>query len=135
MENYWRGFIAAAEYSWSPKARTLDEFDEAWLQREFGISMPDYLKFNEQLRSGSVLWYEAFFKKGNLFDDDNALQSMKRGEHWLSPLEGQENKQFDYATKLIELPDLKSPGSWSRKYQDRLDRSIVEVKHYAALSK
>ena len=134
MENYWRGFIAAAEYSWSPRGRTLDEFDEAWLQREFGISMPDYLKFNEQLRSGSVLWYEAFFKKGNLFDDDNALQSMKRVEHWLSPLEGQENKQFDYTTKLIELPDLKSPGSWSRKYQDRLDRSIVEVKQYPALS-
>jgi len=36
MENYWRGFIAAAEYSWSPSGRTLEEYDSAWLQREFG---------------------------------------------------------------------------------------------------
>ncbi len=40
MENYWRGFIAAAEYSWSPNGRTLEEYDNAWLQKEFGISVP-----------------------------------------------------------------------------------------------
>lgn len=130
MENYWRGFIAAAEYSWSPNGRTLDEYDAAWLQREFGISFSDYKNFNDQLRKGSVLWYEAFFKKGNLFDDDNGLQSMKQVEHWLKPLEGQENKQFDYSTKLIELPDLESPGSWSQKYKDRLDRSVAEMNNY-----
>ena len=32
MENYWRGFIASAEYSWSPDSRTLEEYDKAWLQ-------------------------------------------------------------------------------------------------------
>ena len=133
MENYWRGFIAAAEYSWSPNGRTLEEYDDAWLQREFGISIPDYKKFNDQLRSGSVLWYEAFFKKGNVFDDDNALQSMKQVEHWLTPLEGQENKSFDYTTKLIELPDLKSPGSWSQKYKDRLSRSAIEINNYSVV--
>ena len=26
-------------------ARSLEEYDNAWLQREFGISMPDYLIF------------------------------------------------------------------------------------------
>lgn len=130
MENYWRGFIAAAEYSWSPKGRTLDEYDAAWLQREFGLSMPGYKKFNDQLRKGSELWYEAFFKKGNLFDDDNTLQSMKQVEHWLKPLDGQENKPFDYTTKLIELPDLKSPGLWSQKYKDKLDKSIIEMNNY-----
>lgn len=133
MENYWRGFITAAEYSWSPNGRTLEEYDDAWLQREFGISMPGYTNFNDQLRKGSVLWYEAFFKKGHLFDDDNALQSMKQVEHWLTPLEGQENKQFDYTTKLIELPDLKSPGSWSQKYKDRLSRSVIEINNYTAV--
>ncbi len=133
MENYWRGFIAAAEYSWSPNGRTLEEYDEAWLQREFGISIPGYTNFNAQLRKGSVLWYEAFFKKGNLFDDDNALQSMKHVEHWLTPLEGQENKHLDYTTKLIELPDLTSPGSWSQKYKDRLSRSVIEINNYTAV--
>ncbi|MEO6964230.1 MAG: family 20 glycosylhydrolase, partial [Puia sp.] len=134
IENYWRGFIAAAEYSWSPNGRSLQEYDAAWLQREFGISMPDYLSFNEQLRKGSVLWYEALFKKGNLLDDDNALQSMKRVEHWLPPLAGQENIPFDYTSKLIGLPDLKSPGSWSQMYKDRLDKSAAEINNYPALT-
>jgi hypothetical protein len=133
MENYWRGFIAAAEYSWSPNGRTLEEYDAAWLQREFGISLPDYTSFNDKLRSGSVLWYEAFFKNGNLLDDDNALQSMKQVEHWLKPLEGRENTAFDYTTKLIELPDLKSPGSWSQKYKDRLSQSVIEINNYNAV--
>ena len=42
MENYWRGFIAAAEYSWSPNGRSINEYNNAWLRREFGISVPDY---------------------------------------------------------------------------------------------
>ena len=37
METFWRGFIASAEYSWNPDGRSLEEFDIAWLQREFGI--------------------------------------------------------------------------------------------------
>lgn len=135
MENYWRGFIAAAEYSWSPKGRTLEEYDAAWLQKEFALLLPDYKNFTDQLRNGSVLWYEALYKKGNLFDDDNALQSMKQVEHWLKPLEGQENKQFDYTTKIIGLPDIKSPGSWSLQYKDRLDKCILELNNYPAVTK
>ena len=134
MENYWRGFIAAAEYSWSPDGRTLEEYDNAWLQREFGITMPDYIQFNNQLRKGSVLWYEAFFRRGSLLDDNNALQSLTQIEHWLSPVEGREKIQFDYTSKLIELPDLNSPGTWSIKYKNRLDRALVEVTNYKVLS-
>lgn len=134
MENYWRGFIASAEYCWFPEGRTLEEYDNAWLQREFGITMPDYVSFNRQLNTGSDLWYEAFFRNGNLLSDENVLQSMMRVEHWLPVLEGQEKKQFDYTTKLIELPDLKSPGSWSIKYKDRLDRSLIEMNNYKTLS-
>lgn len=134
MENYWRGFIASAEYSWSPKGRTLNEYDNAWLQREFGISMPDYLAFNNQLRKGSNFWYKAFFKKGSQMSDENELQSLVQVEHWLSPKEGQEKRQFDYTTKLIELPDLNSPGSWSQKYKERLDNALIEVNNFKDLS-
>ena len=134
MENYWRGFIASAEYSWFPEGRTLEEYDTVWLQREFGLTIPDYVSFNRQLNSGSVLWYEALFRNGNLFSDENALQSLMRVEHWLPVLEGQEKKQFDYTSKLIDLPDLNSPGSWSQKYKDRLERALIEVNNYKALS-
>lgn len=134
MENYWRGFIAAAEYGWNPTGRSLDAYDAAWLQREFGVSLPGYKAFADKLRKGSELWYEAFYKKGNFFDDDNYLQSLKQVEHWLKPLEGRENQVFDYTSKLIELPDLQSPGSWSKKYKDRLDKAQAAMNDYPMLA-
>jgi hexosaminidase len=130
MENYWRGFLAAAEYGWSPKGRNLEEYDAAWLQREFGITKSDYLAFNKQLRNGSLLWNEAYFRHGSRIDMENALQSMSQLAHWLPPLADQEKMQFDYTKKLIELPDLNNPGSWTSKYKDRLDKAIVEVNNY-----
>lgn len=135
MENYWHGFIAAAEYSWSPHGRSLGEYDIAWLQKEFGISVPDYQIFNKQLRRGSVFWYEALFKHGSQMDEDNnALQSLPQVEHWLPPVEGRESIQFDYTSKLIELPDLNSPGTWSTKYKKLLDMALIEKASYKELS-
>ncbi|HLO59011.1 MAG TPA: family 20 glycosylhydrolase [Bacteroidales bacterium] len=130
MENYWRGFIAAAEYSWSPGGRTLEKFDEAWLRREFGLTVPDYLLFHQKLREGSEFWYEALYKQGNMLDEDNKLQSLTRVEHWLPPLAGQENVVFDYSQKLIELPDPNAPGAWSKKYSDRLSIAGKLVNEY-----
>jgi hexosaminidase len=134
MENYWRGFIASAEYSWSPEGRTLEEYDNAWLQREFGISFPDYITFNEQLRKGSELWYEAYYKKGSRLDEESTLQSLPRVEHWLPALEGQEKIYFDYTSKLIELPDPGKPGSWSQENKSRLDRAQAEIKNHNSVS-
>lgn len=127
MENRWRGFIASAEYSWSTKNCSLTAFDSAWLQKEFGVTIPDYYTFNQKLRKGSELWYEAFFKNKNYLEEENILQSVAQVEHWLKPVEGRENVKFDYTTKLIELPDFKNPGTWSIKYKDKLDRSLIEV--------
>jgi hypothetical protein len=134
VENYWRGFIAAAEYSWYPTGRSLDEYDKAWLQKEFGIAIPDYLSFHKQLRRGSVLFYEALFKHGNIFDDDNTLQSLPQVEHWLPPFEGREKIVFDYTSKLIDLPALSSPGTWTKKYNDLLVRALEEKKSFNDLS-
>ena len=69
-----------------------------------------------------------------MMDDNNALQSLSQIEHWLPPVEGKENMQFDYTSKLIDLPDLNSPGTWSNKYKSRLDKSLVEVTDYKVLS-
>ena len=134
MENFWHGFIAAAEYSWSPDGRSLGEFDSAWLQREFGLLVPDYQEFNKQLRRGSVLMYEALFRHGSLMDEEDALQSLPQVEHWLPPVADREKIQFDYTSKLIELPDLNSPGTWSTKYKKLLDRALIEKNSYKDLS-
>lgn len=134
METFWRGFIASAEYSWKPDGRTLDEFDIAWSHREFSIFMPDYSGLVNQFSKSDDLWNEAYYRNGSRSGDDNALQSLSQLEHWLTPLEGQEKRQFDYTSKLIELPDLNLPGSWSTKYKDRLDKSLAELKNYDALT-
>jgi hypothetical protein len=134
MENFWRGFIAAAEYSWSPNGRSLDEYNDAWLKKEFGISVPDYIPLNNQLRRGSVFWYEALFKHGDMMDEANALQSLPQVEHWLPSVEGRERIQYDFTSRLIGLPDLNSPGSWSNKYKILLDRARIEKDSYNDLS-
>ncbi len=66
-------------------------------------------------------------------DEDNALQSLPQVEHWLPPVEGREKIQFDYTTKLIELPDLNAPGVWSNKYNDLLNRALTEKNSYREL--
>jgi hexosaminidase len=134
MENYWRGFIAAAEYSWSTSGCSLEDFDNAWLQKEFGITIPDYLSFQNQLRRGSVLFFQALYRHGGMLDEDNALQSLPQVEHWLPPVEGRERIQFDYTTKLIDLPDPASSGEWSTKYKDLIDRALIEKNSYNDLS-
>jgi hypothetical protein len=45
-----------------------------------------------------------------------------------------EKIQFDYTSKLIELPDLNSPGTWSKKYKNLIDRSLIEKNSYKELS-
>ncbi len=135
IENYWRGFIASAEYSWSPDGRSLEEYDNAWLQKEFGLSVPDYLTFFKMLRNGSTLWYEAYYKNGSRLDEEGTLQSLQRVEHWLPALEGQEKVCFDYTSKLIELPDPANPGSWTIKYKPRLDRAMTEIENHEAITK
>jgi ASC-1-like (ASCH) protein len=67
-------------------------------------------------------------------EDNNALQSLPQVEHWLPPVEGREKIQFDYTSKLIELPDLNSPGTWSNKYKNLLDRALIEKNSYKELS-
>ena len=134
METFWRGFIASAEYSWSPEGRTLEEFDIAWLQREFGIYLQNYTDFNNKLHESLVYWKTAYYRDGSRSGDNNALQSLAQLEHWLPLVEGMEKRCFDYTTKLIELPDLNSPGSWSLKNKELLDKAILEVDNFNAIS-
>ena len=64
LETFWRGFIAAAEYSWSPEGRTLEEYDLAYLQKEYGTTIPDYAELYGMLRKGAAFWEKAFNREG-----------------------------------------------------------------------
>lgn len=135
METFWHGFIASAEFSWSPNGRELQEFDMAWQQREFGITMQNYSDLNRLLSDELRFWKTAYYRDGSRSGDDNYLQSLAQLEHWLPLVEGMEKRSFDYTTKLIDLPDLNTPGSWSLKHKKLLDKSASLENQSKDLSK
>ncbi|MCC7523294.1 MAG: family 20 glycosylhydrolase [Chitinophagaceae bacterium] len=133
MENFWPGFIAAAEYSWAPGKKSLEDLDQARAYKEFGIAIPQWQSLQKALRSGSEFWYEALFEHGSWMDDENMLQSLKQVEHWLKPLEGRENIKFDYGTKIIGLPDSANKGEWTNKYKAKLEKAALICNEYPTL--
>ena len=130
METYWRGLISSAEYSWSPSNRTLAEYDIAYLQREYGISMRDYPSFYAGLREAAVFWEKAFNREGSRTDMNNALFNLPGLAHWMPPKDESEPLKTDFTDLLIELPDLTDPGSWSNKYEKRLNEAELIVENY-----
>ena len=131
METYWRGFIASAEYSWSPNKRSLDEFDLAYLQREYVTTLPDYAGLYSKLRKAALFWEIALTREGNRMEQGNALMVLPGISHALPPdATGEKEGQIDFASRVIELPDLKTPGSWSKKYEGRLDQAKIILEEY-----
>lgn len=134
METYWRGLIASAEYSWAPTCRTLEEYDIAYLQREYGISMPDYTAFYARLREGALFWEKAFTREDSRTEMSNALFNLPGLAHWLPPRDEKEPLRIDFTDRLIELPDLQKPGSWSSKYEERLTKAALLIEQYQSAS-
>ncbi len=130
METYWRGLIASAEYSWATTSRTLEEYDIAYLQREYGTSMTDYAGFYARLREGALFWEKALNRKGSRAEMNNALFNLPGLAHWLPPKDEKEPLKVDFTDLLIELPDLTLPGSWSKKYEERLTQATVLIEQY-----
>ncbi len=135
LETFWRGFIAAAEYSWSPEGRALDEYDIAYLQREYGISVPDYVNLYRMLRDGAAFWQKAFNREGTRGDLENALFNLPGLAHWMPPKDPNAPVKTDFTDRLIELPDLQNPGSWSKAYEQRLDEALLILDEYQHTSK
>ncbi len=133
METYWRGFIASAEYSWSPGRRSLDSFDEAYLQREYAVSRPDFAELYKRLEEGARFWETAYVKTGNRMDMENALFNLPGLAHWLPPKKPGSPVRVDFTDILIDLPDLQSPGSWSKQYAGRLAEAEKVYDEYAAI--
>jgi hexosaminidase len=134
METYWRGWIASAEYSWTPAGRTLEEYDEAYLQREYGISTHNYAEIYAALREAAQFWEIAFNRKGSRTDMENALINMPQLAHWLPPQDENIPVKMDFTDRLIELPDLNNPGSWSKSYAERLSKATSIAGKYPEIS-
>ena len=135
FETYWRGFIASAAYSWSPGSYSLVEFDVAWMQREFGYSIPDYVNLYQKLRDAAVFWEEAFIRKGSREDSDNALIPLPGLHHQQAPVKPGKVEKIDFSFILIDMPDLLVPGHWSDEYAERLGRAESILKDYRFTSR
>jgi hypothetical protein len=134
METYWRGFIAAAEYSWAPYKKNVDEYYRAFLQREFGPACVNYGKLFDELYKASEFWDESLHQSGNRKDSGNALLEIPDLHHSSKPANNKNKKKINYRERLIDLPDLKEPGSWREKYKKRLIKAKIEVDRYQKTS-
>lgn len=137
METYWRGFIASAQYSWSTIEMSLEEYDTAYLQREYGVSMADYGKLYVWLREAADFWEGAFNPTGDRQDMDNAMLPLPGISHSLTPEEGKklrENKNIDFTKRLIELPYVQNPGKWSEVYRERLNKAKTIMEEYPGVA-
>ena len=135
LETFWRGFIASAEFSWSPEGRTLDEYDNAYLQKEYGVSFPDYTNLYGKLRKGAAFWEKAFNREGTRGDLENALFNLPGLAHWMPPADPNAPVKTDFTDRLIELPDLQKPGSWSKTYEQRLEEAATVLDEFQHTSK
>lgn len=135
FETYWRGFIASAEYSWSPENRSLKAYDMAYLQREYGVSEPDYFGFYHKLRQAASFWDKAFMRKGTRDDIRNAMLNLPGLAHWIPEKEKKKQQtKTDFTDVLITLPDPGNPGKWTKQYADRLNEAARIMKQYKTTS-
>ncbi|WP_036195398.1 glycoside hydrolase family 20 zincin-like fold domain-containing protein [Maribacter antarcticus] len=101
FELYMRGIIAFSEYTWSGNKRSKADIKSAYRQREFSNKLADSsYAFIGELEKPVAFWKNVLLK-GN---KRNYLSTME------DPLvEG-----------VIDFPDPKNRGAWSKKHKDRL---------------
>ncbi|MCF6271146.1 MAG: beta-N-acetylhexosaminidase [Melioribacteraceae bacterium] len=129
METYWRGFIATAEYSWNTEGRNLDEYQLAYMQREFGPEA-SYSDLYLQLRDAAFFWETSLVREGNRMETTNALLKLPGIHH-----EAFHNvKGEKYSDIILDMPDLNNPGVWTKKYKVRLDEAENQIAIYKSTS-
>ncbi len=102
FELYWRGILAFAEDTWAGDRRSVNEVKTAYRQRMFGYAASaDKYAFIDLLENPVRYWKDILVKKGKR---RNNLVSMKDAE----------------ANGIIDLPDPKQKGEWTKEYSRRL---------------
>ncbi len=105
METYWRGLIASAEFSWFSRGRSLEEYETAYLQREFGPECRDATDMYSELFKGVSFWNRALCAEGNRCN----------------------------VKKIMDLPDSEYPGTWSIRHKERLSIAGKQALRYERL--
>lgn len=109
FELYQRGISIFAEYTWAGDKRTTEELHAAFRQRHFGPDLAgEGMEFINQLEEPVAFW-------------KNALLNQRRDRNRLRNLEN----PMDEA--LISLPDLDSVGTWTQKYQEKIEKAEANL--------
>ncbi len=115
FELYWRGILFFSEYTWAGEKRSRKELKTAYRHREFSHTVADpAYAFIDDLEGQVEIWKNQLLR-GNL---RNRLTKME------NPVED----------AIIELPDLKNKGEWSRKHADRLDKAGNLLEDYEKIA-
>lgn len=109
FELYQRGIATFAEYTWTGEKRTEDEIHASFRQRMFGpgLASEDFA-FVESLEEPVAFWKNALLEG----KDRNRLRKL-------------ENPAKE---AIIDLPNLDSAGTWTKKYQERITQAEENFK-------
>lgn len=104
FELYMRGIIAFSEYTWSGDQRTKEEIKSAYRQREFSHTLASgEFAFIDELEKPVAFWKNALLKGSQR----NHLQKNKKSQE----------------ESVIDLPNAKDKGQWSKLHSDRLEQA------------
>ena len=101
FELYKRGIIGFANYTWSGDKISIAEFKKAYRQRVYSIKVAESkFAFIDQLETPVAEWKNILL----IGNKRNYLMQM----------------EDPYNHGLIELPKLKNPGNWTKKFKDKI---------------
>ncbi|WP_200974389.1 family 20 glycosylhydrolase [Echinicola sp. 20G] len=114
FELYNRGILAFAEYAWAGDKRSVEEVKSLYRRRAFANALADdSFAFIDSLENPVAFWKNALLT-------GNKRNYLMRSEN---PKE----------TAVIALPDLDSPGAWTKANEERLQQAEQAVATTASL--
>ena len=111
MEFYWRGWMAHAEYAWSPNGRSIEEFNAAYGQRRFGPA-------GREMAPAVHYGLEAALNAGDV------ILRQRRGRR------GPFRTPADAFEAALTMPDPDAPGAWRERNAGRLVTARTELDRY-----
>ena len=107
-ETVWRGLYNFALFSWNYEDLKAEEVNALYRHRFYGpaLSAPAF-EFQNNLEQALAFWEKALLDKGH-------------------------RNNYPQNIDLIDLPDPKKPGAWSKQYQEKIKKAQSEVARYNA---
>ncbi|QMU31058.1 beta-N-acetylhexosaminidase [Adhaeribacter radiodurans] len=105
-ETVWRGLYNFALFSWNKADLPVGEVNALYRQRFYAPALrPANFEFQNSLEQALTFWETALLDKGH-------------------------RNNYPTNIDLIELPNSKKPGAWSKQYQNKISRAQAEVNRY-----